>query len=309
MRTKFSFIMVSASNLSVRQIDISKPLLLFFGFISMLCFFIFVYVVYDLYDIKDKLADYSELSGKMLGQKDEITNQRKQIQFFAKQIDQLKAKLVTLHKFEKDIRLIANLEQKKSERHSLLGVGGSISSDLNTNINLENSHGGLLREMHDQVAQISSASIFLENDFCALIKRFKQQRNVLASTPAICPTKGWVSSKFGYRISPFTELREFHKGYDIAAPMGTPVVATAAGVIRYKGKKGTLGNMVVLDHGHGMITRYAHLSRFKVKRGKAVKRGDVIALVGNSGRSTGPHLHYEVRLNGVAVNPENYILD
>ncbi|MDD4393374.1 MAG: M23 family metallopeptidase, partial [Desulfobacterales bacterium] len=100
---------------------------------------------------------------------------------------------------------------------------------------------------------------------------------------------------------------ELHKGIDFAAPKGTPVVATADGVVTFSGTKGLLGKLVVIDHGHGLVTRYGHNSKIFKKRGDKVKRGDIIAEVGSTGRSTGPHVHYEVRLNGVPINPSRYI--
>jgi murein DD-endopeptidase MepM/ murein hydrolase activator NlpD len=137
----------------------------------------------------------------------------------------------------------------------------------------------------------------------------EEKRNLLASTPSILPTVGIISSGFGYRISPFTGKREMHKALDIATSKGSPIVATADGIITFAGSKGLLGNTVLIDHGHGISTRYAHCYKILKKRGDIVKRGDIIARVGNTGRSTGPHLHYEVRINNIQVNPEKYILD
>ena len=104
-------------------------------------------------------------------------------------------------------------------------------------------------------------------------------------------------------------MTEFHKGLDIAARQGTPILATANGKITFADSKGQLGKVVFINHGHGIVTRYAHLSKILKKEGDIVKRGDKIALMGNTGRSTGPHLHYEVRLNGVPVDPKKYILN
>jgi murein DD-endopeptidase MepM/ murein hydrolase activator NlpD len=163
--------------------------------------------------------------------------------------------------------------------------------------------------MHDQVTQLTIASSDQIEGFAALLKNLEDQRNILASTPAIRPANGWVTSKFGYRKSPFTGQREFHSGLDIANREGTPIIATADGVVTYCGRKGMLGKAVIIEHGHGMVTRYAHLSKIKIKAGQKVKRGDTIALLGNSGRTTGPHLHYDVRLNGLSVSPEKYILN
>ena len=135
------------------------------------------------------------------------------------------------------------------------------------------------------------------------------QRSILNSTPSIWPTRGFVSSTFGYRVSPFTSVKKMHEGLDVAAPKGTEVVAPADGVVTFTGVKGAYGNIVVLDHGYGLVTRYGHLSKVLVEPGQNVKRGGSIARVGNTGRSTGDHLHYEVRIDGVPVNPTRYILD
>lgn len=135
------------------------------------------------------------------------------------------------------------------------------------------------------------------------------QRSILNSTPSIWPTRGFVSSTFGYRVSPFTSVKKMHEGLDVAAPKGTDVVAPADGVVTYTGVKGAYGNLVVVDHGYGLVTRYGHLSKVLVEPGQQIKRGSSIARVGNTGRSTGDHLHYEVRIDGVPVNPSRYILD
>ncbi|MEC8957123.1 MAG: M23 family metallopeptidase, partial [Nitrospinota bacterium] len=138
---------------------------------------------------------------------------------------------------------------------------------------------------------------------------FKNQKSLLSSTPSIWPARGWVTSGFGFRKSPFTGLREKHEGWDIAARAGSKVRATADGEVVVEGREYGYGNMVEVDHGYGVMTRYGHNSKHLVKVGDRVKRGQVIALVGNTGRSTGPHVHYEVLLHGVPVSPKNYILE
>lgn len=131
----------------------------------------------------------------------------------------------------------------------------------------------------------------------------------LRHTPSIWPTKGWQSRGFGMKYDPFTGYKQMHRGIDIANHHGTPVIATADGRVKSAGRAGALGKMLVIDHGYGFVTRYGHLSQIEVKRGQTVKRGDVIALMGNTGYSTGPHLHYEVWRNGKALNPMNYVLN
>jgi murein DD-endopeptidase MepM/ murein hydrolase activator NlpD len=135
------------------------------------------------------------------------------------------------------------------------------------------------------------------------------KRNQLAAaTPSIWPTHGWLSSSTGNRADPFTGERDFHPGLDISADKGDPVYSTADGKVVNASAAGNYGNLVIVDHGYGIETRYGHLSAFKVKPGQTVKRGDLLGLVGATGRATGAHLHYEVRANGRILNPLQLLL-
>jgi len=137
----------------------------------------------------------------------------------------------------------------------------------------------------------------------------QNKRVLLTHTPSLWPTRGWLTSGFGYRISPFTGLRQRHEGIDISNRIGTPIIAPADGVVTNIGREWGFGKILVISHGFGFITRFAHLDRIDVKIGQKVKRGEEVAKMGSTGRSTGPHLHYEVRVNGVPVNPLKYILN
>lgn len=137
----------------------------------------------------------------------------------------------------------------------------------------------------------------------------EDQHAVLAATPSLTPTRGWRTSTFGFRMDPYTGLQQMHAGLDISANIGTRVIASASGVVTWAASQNAYGNLVTIDHGHGITTRYAHLSKINVKVGDEVQRGTLIGEVGNTGRSTGPHLHYEVRLNGIPQDPERFILD
>jgi murein DD-endopeptidase MepM/ murein hydrolase activator NlpD len=137
-----------------------------------------------------------------------------------------------------------------------------------------------------------------------VVSRSVDRRNALAAaTPSIWPAQGWLSSTMGHRIDPITGGDDFHAGLDIAGERGQPVYATAAGTVSHVGFQGGYGNLIVVDHGFGLETRYGHLLNYAVKNGARVKRGDVIGHVGNTGRSTGYHLHYEVLANGKLLNP------
>ena len=137
----------------------------------------------------------------------------------------------------------------------------------------------------------------------------QNQTSLLSSTPSIKPLDGWISSGFGSRISPWTGNRQFHDGVDIAARMGSDVVASADGIVVFAGIQPGFGKTIVINHGYNTVTRYGHNSALYVKLGHKVKRGDPIAAVGSTGHSTGPHVHYEVVKDGKPVDPINFILD
>jgi murein DD-endopeptidase MepM/ murein hydrolase activator NlpD len=141
-----------------------------------------------------------------------------------------------------------------------------------------------------------------------LVSHSVDRRNALAAaTPSIWPSTGWLSSMMGHRVDPITGADDFHAGLDIAGERGQPVYATAAGTVTHTGFQGGYGNLIVLDHGFGLETRYGHLLNYAVKQGAKVKRGDLIGHVGNTGRSTGYHLHYEVLANGKLLNPLQFL--
>jgi murein DD-endopeptidase MepM/ murein hydrolase activator NlpD len=161
--------------------------------------------------------------------------------------------------------------------------------------------------MHQELTQLKGAASKQEVSMQILIEYFEEKRSLYASTPSIWPVRGWVSSPFGGRTSPVTGKMQFHEGIDIAAQTGTPVTAPADGMVIKAGFEAGFGNMVELSHGYGMKTIYGHNSQLTVKPGQHVKRGDVIAYVGDTGSSTGPHLHYQVKFNGLPVNPNHYL--
>jgi murein DD-endopeptidase MepM/ murein hydrolase activator NlpD len=136
------------------------------------------------------------------------------------------------------------------------------------------------------------------------VRYMVERRNALAdATPSIWPAHGWLTSRMGSRQDPMTGGADFHAGLDIAGEKGQAIYATAAGQVSQAGFQGAYGNLVIIDHGFGLETKYGHLSSFGVRPGQSVKRGDVIGRLGATGRATGYHLHYEVRANGRLLNP------
>ena len=309
MRKQISIFALSNTGSSVKHITVSGAFIFFLSFFIIIGLVSFGFVFYDYVTVRKIAVNAGNFERKNFVQQEEISEQRKQIQNLAHKIEALKTKLVSLKKFEKKIRVIANIE-KTDEQNDFFGVGGSNPEILDAQIQVTKKHNSLIREMHEQLEQFDHAAETQKKDFKTLFKKLEEQQNLLASTPAIRPIdKGWISSKFGYRVSPFTGRKEFHRGLDLATRQGDPIFATADGLVTFSGTKGLLGKTIVIDHGHGMVTRYGHIYKILKKRGDRVKRGDIIALVGSTGHSTGPHVHYEVRLNGISVNPEKFILN
>ncbi len=218
----------------------------------------------------------------------------------------------TLNRFserEQELRLLAGLNPTDpgvqqagiggpsgswSERDSLASLGPSGQQALAVRLDMD----ALNRRANILARSVSEAYDSLSS-----------QRVRLAATPSIMPTKGWLTSAFAKeRIHPILHLARPHEGIDVTAPMGAEIEAPAAGIVTDVRWEDGYGNIITLDHGFGLVTRYAHCSKILVARGTRVKRGQKIALVGSTGLSTGPHLHYEVWVNGKPVNPMKYVL-
>ena len=308
MGKHLTFFILSGTGTPLKQLSVRRSVLSFLGAFFIALAVVSSYLGHDYYQLKFTDKNPRLLSRMITNQGDVIAGNRMQLRRYADEINSLKSRLVTLNNFEMKLRIVANIGESDFQS-SLFGVGGAMPEDMDLNIPAAEKHNSLIREMSEQVDQLGQAMDTQEENFAELYGLLDDQRNILASTPAIMPAPGWKSSQFGYRKSPFTGRRSLHKGLDIANRSGTEIVATADGVVTFAGAKGSMGIMMVVDHGYGMITRFGHLSKTLKAKGAAVKRGDVIARMGNTGRSTGPHVHYEVRLNGIPVNPQKYILD
>ena len=210
----------------------------------------------------------------------------------------LSQKITEMNEYAKKLNIIAGIEPEK-DKNQYGGIG-----DLNGG---EQKLSGQFLEK--DIPQLKTKAFAVEKNLHFLLTHFEKESLLLASTPSIWPVRGYVSAYFRYRKDPFTGTKTFHKGIDISTPVGTPIVAPADGIVAAKARKGGYGNFLIIKHKFGYTTRYGHLQRFNVKKGQLIKRGDVIAYVGSSGKSTGPHLHYEVSRNGQAENPLHYIIE
>ena len=290
-KNHYTFLIVPKKKSSVKKISVSSFLIKCAGAAGVLMILCLVFFLYDYATTKTNDRELSYL--KRLTQ-----NQKTQIDNLAHKINTFEQKMESLKQFDQKIRSITNLDKKHSQiRGQILGIGGiEPEKKIGSANNLQENMDRLIRDASVQ-----------ESSFAELLNLLKERESILAATPSVWPTEGWVTSEFGSRTSPYGDNEEFHKGMDIACRIGNVVRAPADGIVAEVVNRPDMGNYVVIDHMKGISTGYAHLLRSAVEVGKRVKRGDVIGYVGNSGRSTGSHLHYSVSLNGVLLNPRKYL--
>lgn len=211
-------------------------------------------------------------------------------------LEGLRQEIVVLAQNDAKVRVMAKLTAPKGD--SLVGVGGPATQEDNAR------EFTAIQQRIDEVRRQIDLRRESQEEIQGILN---DQRSLLAAKPAGWPVKGWLTSSFGMRRDPFNGKRKMHDGLDIAARTGTPVVATADGIVSSIRTEPGYGKVVIVDHGYGYRSIYGHNSRYYVKVGQRVRRGERIAAVGNTGRSTGSHVHYEIRLNGVPVNPYKYL--
>lgn len=227
--------------------------------------------------------------------------QKKIVKLTAK-LNQMNEQLSVLSERDNFLRQAVNLSSPSEEEKSM-GTGGTRD---NTDLDAPNS---LLSASDKLIDQLLHKIDQQRTSYTEIMSKYEQNQKLFACIPAIKPAIGAKTSGFGMRFHPIFKVQRFHSGLDFVAPVGSPVYATGDAVVQHVTTDGGYGKLVVLDHGFGYKTIYAHLSEFKVKQGQRVKRGDVIALSGNTGVSDGPHVHYEVVKNGVKMNPENFLFE
>ena len=292
------------------------------------------------WDYWRKWADNAELAGLRI----EAAEQREQIARFEQTLSEVETELGRVRELERKVRIIANLpgaaavggsdvtelvpeDELGAEPQMPAGVPidpdaletheearlelplPALSPEQAKARALTTDGARFLDALGDAAGRLGSVASSRGESLEQLLAELDDKRVKLASMPSIWPARGWLTSRFGPRVSPFTGRRQLHAGIDIAARQGTPINAPAQGRVSYVGRKGAMGNTVILDHGFGVKTVYGHTEAIHVKPGQTVERGTLIASMGSSGRSTGPHLHYVVEVNGKPRDPLDYIFD
>ncbi len=277
-----------------RTITLSNITLFFLGFVFLVVLVGSGFMLHTYLNTSVKIREISSLkqeNGYLKGQLDE----------FSDTYDRISARMKSVQEMDEELRALTAVEQPK-EPNDPFGVGGPTSEDVSFK-ELERRHDDLADQVKQDIDRLLAESKQQEESFNELTCFLEGQRNVMDCTPAVWPSRGFLTSKFGMRWG------RLHAGIDVANKVGTIITAPADGVVIFIGIKQGYGNFMTISHGYGISTNYGHLYSVLVKAGDKVKRGDRIAVVGNTGRTTGPHLHYEVLINGVHVDPLYYILN
>ncbi|MBE0433005.1 peptidoglycan DD-metalloendopeptidase family protein [candidate division WOR-3 bacterium] len=230
---------------------------------------------------------------------------QKEIKRIEGELSGLQVLIDSLEQYDKELRSYAPLRPIAEELREM-GIGGYAPDfarqDISPKVKQE------LADVSESLDNLVGRARLQRQSYDELVNHLQEKAHLRDHTPSIIPVQGWMIRGYGYHIDPFTGQVKMHEGLDIAAPIGTPIVSPADGMVRFAGERKDYGQCVEIDHGYGFMTVYAHCQRLRVNAGMRVRRGDIIAHVGTTGRSTGPHLHYEVRLSHAAANPLNYIL-
>ncbi len=290
----FSVMIISGGGM--RQIQV--PRILVTGSICLAAFIFLLLLDYGHLRLQE--TDRASLEEK-------LQFQELQLKFFEEEIESMGETVSRMENMEHRLRIMAGLEEEDASSPTMAMGPLEDGSDVS---NFNNADGKRkFPNTREALAKLGDKTSSGEEKLHKLHSYFASQKTRLAATPSIWPSRGWVTSLFGPRTHPFTGLREMHKGIDMANRIGTPIRVPADGrVVKIYWDKG-YGKILTINHGYGIKTRYAHCSEIVVKKGQRVKRGEIIAKIGNTGKSTGPHLHYEVMLHGVQVNPQKYILN
>lgn len=255
----------------------------------------------DAYENQQLMANKEELVGKITTLESNLTHMKETLASMGEVMD------VDLQNLQMGVGPVSGADLYLPE-DEVLSPLKSLDLDAVDLVNNWVGHGQIsVDQFNNKVTDLKDQTSYLSKKMQGLFEESKDRIRFASSIPNELPVKGWVTSDFGMRLHPITKSYKLHQGLDIASPSGAAITAPASGVVVYAGSAGGYGQVLVIDHGYGVATIYAHTSRLDVGIGDKVSRGDLIANVGSSGDATGPHLHYEVRVDGIPTNPMDFI--
>ncbi|WP_321392171.1 M23 family metallopeptidase [uncultured Desulfuromusa sp.] len=284
MAKRFSIIVIPEGGSKVSSFHLRSGFVKFAICCSLVVVGLSAFFAYKYFNFKIDYAELQRLRVSTIEQHQTLLSLTADLKEVHQQMDDLAES-------EARVRQLADLESLPEDVP--VAIGGIQELEVNDDVD----------EIQRQINKLQVAIELRRQSQEGVRNLLNDQVSLSRATPKGWPTKGWLTSYFGMRKSPFTGRRVMHEGLDIAANTGTPVTATADGIVSRVKYSPDYGKMVIIDHGYGYRTIFAHNSKVLVKAGQRIKRGDVISQVGNTGRSTGSHLHYELRLNGVPIDP------
>jgi len=325
---RYTLILVGDEQAPVRRFQVPKQLAHRGALVLAAAALVLLAATWDYWRLRSENAELPQLRVT-------TEEQAARIRDFQRSLERVESELARVQELERKVRIIANLPGATATGGTDITELAPPASDdepsLPTGVPIDLGRGGPepgeamldaseaaeqgfaepedFDHMHLRAEHLEGLARYRGSSLGELVDGLEDKSNRLASLPSVWPVRGWLTSRYGPRISPFTGRRHMHSGIDIATRMGTPIHAPARGRVTFVGTRGPLGKSVVLDHGFGVRTFYGHTSKVYVKTGDAVERGQHIADVGSTGRSTGPHLHYTVKVDGKTRDPLDYILD
>jgi len=309
---RFTLMLIPSDAKGTKQINVPHWLLKVSMISSLVAASTFGYLIFDYLQLRSMRTSFRAIE-------EENTGLRGEAQALVENLEEVKQSLDRVRDYTTKLTDITQIKVKKISQRT--GIGPltpeeyKIAKELNSDSPGDYIPAGLspdtlsFKTAFDRLYDVGKRSNQQAFTLQHILSQLSKQRSLLASIPSVSPVNGWVTSGFGTRTSPFTGQRTMHKGIDVASPIGTPIYAPADGVVIFSGKKSGFGNFVMLAHGYGIVSRYGHNAQNMVQPGQRIKRGEQIATVGMSGRSTGPHLHYEILVNGRYSNPRKFILN
>lgn len=312
---KYHVMIAGDSKSYLRQYEISKFLVKLVSFAFFIGLGSITYVLLDYFSMLQK----RELFHTAVAENKQLKNEAK---LLVSKLDSARESLSRVNEYTQRIDELVNVRLSKVSKKTGIGPlseeefeisqkkgAVSFSSSDEKKIPFGVSVDDLMfRPILASIDEIDSQATTQAIGLQRLLSKLQKRSHLLSTIPMAKPVEGWYASGYGYRISPFTGKRTMHRGIDIAASVGTPIYAPADGVVVFSGNKSGFGKFIMIAHGHGIVTHYGHNAQLLVKAGERIKRGAQIATVGMTGRTTGPHLHYEVWVNGRPIDPLKFIL-
>lgn len=296
-RKSFKVLLIKDKTSALRAFEFTKLSMIFLSFLTT------VILGFSVYTTSRFLANIMTESGmaEIVSENSEL---HRELDLMNQRVEDFTVKLNELVATDDKLRVLADMP-KIDEDTRQVGIGGTSLLHYSSTYGSESA-----TKIQFDLDKIEREIRLQRTSFIEIDRQMRENADLIAHTPSIRPIQGgFISSKFGYRKDPFTGKRAHHNGIDYSVEIGTPIYSTANGKVVFAKRAPGMGRTVIIDHGYGFRTAYGHMSRMLVKKNQTIERNQKIGEVGNSGRSTGPHLHYEVQVDRKAVNPIDYLFD